>query len=235
MAMTTRLGIILALGGVVLLVAGPLGTRAGLWSFVVGFILMALSLLFAVGAVVLSLVGAIRSGQWGLAAVAIVVALAIIALPATVVVSARGAPAIHEITTDVQEPPSFVAVLPLRANALNPPEYGGADVAAQQQRAYPDIQPLVLRMDASQAFQRALAAVRDLGWEEVGSDTMAGRIEAVDTTFWFGFKDDVVIRVREAAGGARVDVRSKSRVGRGDLGTNARRVRRFLTALREMN
>jgi len=98
--------------------------------------------------------------------------------------------------------------------------------------ASPDIQPLVLQVTAEQAFTRALTAVRDLGWNVVSDDREAGRIEAVDTTFWFGFKDDVVIRVREvSAGSARIDVRSKSRVGVSDLGSNARRVRALLERL----
>ena len=114
----------------------------------------------------------------------------------------------------------------------NPPEYLGGDVTAQQRRAYPDIQPLVLQVSAEQAFDRALTAVRDLGWNVVSNDREAGRIEAVDTTFWFGFKDDVVIRVREMnQGSARIDVRSKSRVGVGDRGTNARRIRTLLDRL----
>ena len=83
-----------------------------------------------------------------------------------------------------------------------------------------------------QAFDRALAQVRELGWEISGSAPAEGRIEAVDTTFFFGFKDDVVIRLRPAEGGTRVDVRSKSRVGVGDLGANAARIRRLLDALR---
>ena len=230
----TRTGIILALVAAALLVAGPLGTRAGLWTFLVGFGVLALSLLCAVAAVVLSLIGAITSGQWSLPALGMAAALAVMAFPGTVILSARGAPPIHEITTDLQDPPPFVAVLSLRASAINRPEYGGAEVAAQQRRAYPDIQPLMLRLNASQAFQRALAVVHELGWEVVGSDAASGRIEAVDTTFWFGFKDDVVIRIREAGEGARVDVRSKSRVGGGDAGANARRLRRFVNALRAM-
>jgi len=110
-------------------------------------------------------------------------------------------------------------------------------VTAQQRRAYPDIQPLVVNVPAEKAFDRALAAVRDLGWNVVASERDAGRIEAVDTTFWFGFKDDVVIRVREmgAPGSTRIDVRSKSRVGVGDLGTNARRVRTLLDRLQAMS
>jgi uncharacterized protein (DUF1499 family) len=120
----------------------------------------------------------------------------------------------------------------MRTGAANPPEYLGGDVTAQQRRAYPDIQPLVLQVGAEQAFARALAAVRDLGWNVVADDREAGRIEAVDTTFWFGFKDDVVIRVSEMnPGSSRIDVRSKSRVGVGDLGTNARRIRTLLDRL----
>ena len=82
------------------------------------------------------------------------------------------------------------------------------------------------------AFIRAERAARAQGWEMVAVVPAEGRIEATETTRWFGFKDDVVIRVRPAAAGSRVDVRSVSRVGRGDVGTNARRVRAFLEALR---
>jgi len=65
----------------------------------------------------------------------------------------------------------------------------------------------------------------------VASDAAAGRIEATATTRWFGFKDDVIVRIRPEAAGSRVDVRSVSRVGRGDLGANAARVREFLAKL----
>ena len=150
------------------------------------------------------------------------------AVPVAHLERSGGAPPIHDITTDTTNPPPFVAALPLRAaaNAANPPEYGGADVAAQQQRAFPDIQPLVMTMPPQLAFDRVLAAVREFGWEVIGREPAEGRIEAVDTTLFFGFKDDVVIRLRPASGGTRVDVRSKSRVGVGDLGANAMRVRR---------
>ena len=145
-----------------------------------------------------------------------------------------GKPPIHDITTDTANPPSFVAILPLRAGAANPPEYGGREVADQQRRAYPDIAPLVLHVSATEAFDRVNAVVRDLGWELVASDRASGRIEATDTTLWFGFKDDVVVRITEdsSAQDSRIDVRSKSRVGVGDVGTNARRVRELLARLR---
>jgi uncharacterized protein (DUF1499 family) len=77
------------------------------------------------------------------------------------------------------------------------------------------------------AFERAKGAVEEAGWQIAREDPSAGRIEAVATTFWFGFKDDVVIRIAADGPGSRVDVRSKSRVGKGDLGTNAQRIRAY--------
>ena len=140
-------------------------------------------------------------------------------------------PPIHDISTDTKRPPEFVAILPLRADAPNPSEYGGPEVAAAQIGAYPDLQ--THRMDAApaQAFERAQQAARGLGWEIVSADPTAGRIEATATTFWFGFKDDVVIRIEPDAAGSRVDVRSLSRVGGSDVGANAARIRAFLQAL----
>jgi uncharacterized protein (DUF1499 family) len=141
-------------------------------------------------------------------------------------------PPIHDITTDMQDPPQYVAVLPLRANAPNKTAYGGEKVAALQREAYPDLQPLLLNARPRQAFDRALATVREMGWDLVAADAAAGRIEATDSTFWMGFKDDVVIRVRTTEGGSQIDVRSLSRVGGGDVGTNANRIRAYLKALK---
>jgi uncharacterized protein (DUF1499 family) len=141
-------------------------------------------------------------------------------------------PAIHDITTDTMQPPPFLAVLPLRTGALNPVEYGGADVAAKQKQAFPDIAPVTLTVPPSRAFDRALAAARAMGWELVASDPAGGRIEATDTSFWFGFKDDIVVRVTPQPNGSRLDVRSLSRVGGGDIGANAARVRKYLAAVK---
>ena len=167
-----------------------------------------------------------------LAVISIVVALALFAIPGRFLVGRR-APPIHDITTDTQNPPPYVAVLPLRANAPNTTEYGGEKIAAQQRRAYPDVQPLALSDPPGRAFARALAAVNEMGWELVEANPAEGRIEATDTTFWFGFKDDVVIRVTAAGGGSRVDVRSLSRVGGGDAGTNAKRIRKYVEVLQQ--
>jgi uncharacterized protein (DUF1499 family) len=228
-----KTGVVLSVGGAALLLAGPLGTRAGLWPFVAGFLMLGAGLLLGLAGASLGLAGGIRTGQWSMAAAAIVIGLVVVSVPSAVLLSARGKPPIHDITTSPDDPPVFVAILPLRAGAANPPEYGGASVAEQQRRAYPDIEPVVVRHNRREAFDRALAAVRALGWDVVASDEPTGRIEAVDTTFWFGFKDDVVVRVRADADGegTRIDIRSKSRVGIGDVGTNARRVRALLRRL----
>lgn len=204
-----------------------------MWSHIIGFVMVGLSVLLGLVGASFGLVAGVKTGRWKLAGAAIVIGLAVVSVPSAVILAARDTPAIHDITTDPADPPLFVAILPLRTGAPNPPEYPGGDVPAQQRSAYPDIQPLVLNLPVADAFDRVLAAVRALGWNVVASDRDAGRIEAVDTTFWFGFKDDVVIRVREVnPGSARVDVRSKSRVGTGDLGRNAQRVRTLVEKLR---
>jgi uncharacterized protein (DUF1499 family) len=136
-------------------------------------------------------------------------------------------PRIHDISTDTDDPPNFVAVAPLRKDARNPLDYK-PETAAQQKSGYPDIAPLRLDATPAQGFERAERAARAMGWEIVAVAPNDLRIEATDTTLLFGFKDDVVIRVRPQAQGIVVDVRSLSRVGGSDFGTNARRVRAFL-------
>ena len=146
-------------------------------------------------------------------------------------------PPIHDISTDTNDPPQFVAVLPLRANAANTAEYGRAEGMTPDQlrrytaEAYGDLKPVMLMVPPAEAFDRALAAARSLGWEIVAEVPAEGRIEATDTTFWFRFKDDIVIRIRAVPGGSIVDARSVSRVGRSDVGTNARRLRAFFERL----
>jgi len=141
-------------------------------------------------------------------------------------------PPIHDITTDPDDPPAFEALLPLRAGAPNPAEYGGAEVAARQRAGYPDLGPLVVAAPPERAYAAALAATLEMGWQIVAAEEDAGRIEASDRTFWFGFTDDIVVRIRPDGAGSRIDVRSTSRVGAGDAGTNAARIRAFLEETR---
>jgi uncharacterized protein (DUF1499 family) len=142
-------------------------------------------------------------------------------------------PPIHDITTDPDNPPAFAAVVAVRtAEGGNPGAYEGDKIAAQQRQAYPDIAPLDLALRPDAAFNRALDAARRMGWTIVAADDAAGRIEASDRSRWFGFTDDIVIRITPAGSGSRVDVRSSSRLGRSDFGVNAARVRNYLGALR---
>ena len=224
--------LLLPLVGAVLLLLAPLGARAGLWSYLVGFLLIAISLVLGAIGGTLALVAAVKTPA-PMPIVATVVGLAVVTIPVWMVLSFRGAPPIHDISTDTSNPPAFARLLTMRQGARNPPDYDGPQVAAQQRAAYPDIQPLVVAEPPPRAFERALAAVGRLPWAVVAADGAAGRIEAVDTTLWFGFKDDVVVRVSADGSGSRIDVRSKSRVGVGDGGANARRVRALLDALRD--
>jgi uncharacterized protein (DUF1499 family) len=173
-----------------------------------------------------------RRARMSTAVTAFLLSLGVIGPIGALAWKASRVPAIHDITTDPTNPPQFVAVLRLREGALNPAEYGGPEVAAKQRAAYPDIVPLTLNLPPARAFDRALASARAMGWELVASDPAGGRVEATDTTFWFGFKDDVVVRVQPQESGSRVDVRSLSRVGGGDIGANAARVRKYLAALK---
>jgi uncharacterized protein (DUF1499 family) len=153
--------------------------------------------------------------------------------PFAMLQNAKKAPPIHDITTDTENPPRFVAIGPLRSSAPNPVEYEGEAIAKQQHAAYPDVQPALLAIPRDAAFEQALNGARDLGWEIVAAVPNEGRIEATDTTSWFGFKDDIVVRVTPTASGSRIDVRSLSRLGKGDLGKNAARVRAYLQRMRQ--
>jgi len=150
-------------------------------------------------------------------------------------VAARSVPAIHDISTDTNNPPQFVKAVELRKGAANSLEYGAdqgspSELARLQANAYPGIKPLKTDLTRAEAVARARDVLSAQGLEIVNSDPDQGIVEAVATTFWFGFKDDVVVRVTPAAQGSVVDVRSVSRVGRSDLGANAARIEKFLEA-----
>lgn len=218
------------------LAAGP-GYRFGIWSLGTAFTLLRWSVYGGMAAVPLALIGMFRARPGArrrgfLRALAgLLIALVVVGLPLGYLRAARDVPPIHDITTALDDPPAFVALLPHRAGAPNAPDYPGEEVAAQQRAAYPEVQPMSVDLPPARAFDAALAAAEAMGWEIVAAEPSEGRIEATDTTFWFGFKDDVVIRVRAGDPGSRVDVRSKSRVGVSDLGTNAARIRSYLEAL----
>jgi uncharacterized protein (DUF1499 family) len=234
-SLVARLGVAVGLVSLLALAAaGPLH-RQGVLGLTGAFGVLKWALYGAAATLVLAVIAIIvaarrRSGM-STAVTALVLALVAIGSLGALVWKASRVPRIHDVTTDTEHPPQFVAVLPLRTAAVNLAEDGGPEIAAQQHKGYADITPLSLNVAPNLAFDRALAAARTLGWELVASDPAAGRIEATDTTFWFGFKDDIVIRVAAAPNGSRVDVRSLSRVGGSDIGANAARIRKYLKAL----
>lgn len=146
---------------------------------------------------------------------------------------AQSVPPIHDISTDTITPPGYIEVAAIRREQRVPNSLDySADVAALQRTGYPDVAPAFLGAPPADAYRRALDLVRARGWEVVAADETSHRIEATDTTYWFGFKDDIAIRVSPIPDGtSRVDVRSVSRVGRSDVGTNAKRIRAFLADL----
>ncbi|GAB1256956.1 DUF1499 domain-containing protein [Aurantivibrio plasticivorans] len=141
-------------------------------------------------------------------------------------------PAIHDISTDLDNPPEFVAVKRIRDSSHNSLEIS-EKVIELQRKAYPHIQPLESAMTPTEAFNAAMEAAAEMGWELVEANEQAMRIEAYAETKMFGFKDDIVIRISPAGNGSRIDVRSASRVGQSDLGANARRISAFMESLKQ--
>jgi len=215
---------------------GP-GIRFGVYSVGVGFAILKYAtfagLAAALGAVILAMtlvVPRLRTQPW-VPVLALCFGLAA-AAPALMLRSkAESLPYIHDVSTDLADPPGFVALAQARKASPNGLAHGGAKVAEEQRRGYPDIKPLLVKSAPGETVQRAIDAARSLGWEIAAADAAAGRIEATDTTLFFGFKDDVVVRIRPEGTGSRVDVRSVSRLGESDIGANAERIRKFLAKL----
>ena len=233
-----RLALLAAIAAAVLVGAAGPAYRFGYAELPMAFNLMTWGVYAAGGAgalgalwIVFALLGRSASG-FGALLLALVIAGAAAYMPINMRMTAAKLPLIHDITTDTANPPKFVAIAPLRVGLENGTDY--ATDPAEQLKGYPDIVPLVTVMHASDLFKNALARARDMGWEIVAAVPEEGRIEATDTTPWFGFKDDIVIRiVAETENSSRLDIRSMSRVGKSDLGKNAERIRKFLAAVKE--
>ncbi|MFQ3245643.1 MAG: hypothetical protein ACI9WC_003903 [Arenicella sp.] len=146
----------------------------------------------------------------------------------TQIFTAKSVPSIHNISTDVVNPPKFDKVVALRGENTNPLEYNVEKTASVQTQAYPKVKTLITDLSASDAHARAKAVVESMGLELVNSDVSNGIIEATETTTIWGFKDDLVIRIAEQDGKTAVDLRSVSRIGISDLGANAKRIEKFL-------
>ncbi len=226
----TNLAYLMAIACILtILLSGPL-YKMGWWSLGSIFQILRFTVPMGLAAIVLLLICRF-TGAAGNRSVLMAVAVGLIAyMPLSSAMTARKLPYIHDISTDTVNPPEFSAsMIEARAEASNPPEYAGQEVATQQADAYPDIQPITLAFPPAEVMSRINGIAADAGWEIVSSSELG--MEATDTTFWFGFKDDVVIRLQPQGSGTRVDIRSKSRIGRSDIGKNAARIRAFTQAL----
>ena len=215
-----------------MLLPGP-AYRSGVLGLMPAFGLMRYAVWLGAAAVAISLLGLllamfarVASGRWR-ALLGIALGVAALTPPLWFVHNAKSVPPIHDISTDTIDPPAFQSLLRERADTPNPPVWGGAEVAAQQHATYPDIQPLRFAATPAAVFAAALATAHAMGWRIDAQVPAEGRIEATATTRWFGFKDDIVIRVRGEDTQSRLDIRSQSRVGRSDVGANAARIRAF--------
>ncbi len=220
----------LALGavGILLPMIGALGSRIDLWS-------LGLALMMIPAGLVLALLGCLIGlfSLWKLrtlgerlvvAAHGIGLSLLVSLFLANTISKARLVPPIHDITTDTADPPVFTLAPSLRSEQENSLEYRGEVLAAMQLESYPQVRPLLLPVSASELHARVLEVLADMGMEVIRDDATNGEIEAVATTFWFGFKDDLIVRLRAVEGGTRMDLRSVSRIGTSDLGANAERI-----------
>src|SRR5699024_137229 len=237
-------GLLFSVLAVVLLVLSGYGYQWGWWKLGTAFTwLLPGSILLGLLGFIFGLIywfarhrGMADGGEQG-AWTAIILGLAVLGTVGYWFYQANQFPPIHDITTDTQHPPSFKNIVALRAGAANDTAYGGSEIAQIQHKHYPDIQTLVMDAVYDETFNRALQAARKQPWEKiVTSDRQAGLIEASDKLPWFGFVDDIVIRIDSTAneGQTKIDVRSVSRIGKGDIGVNAQRIREYLDTIRTM-
>lgn len=223
----SQLAIFLAVDAAVLFVSMPLVAKMGALPSRISFPLFMLGGLLGLIALVTALLALYttrpakgRAGRrlaWG----ALAMSVAVLGGVAFAASEGGGAPPINDITTDPNDPPQF----------SSPDKAYPGEFAIIQRKFYTDLAPIQVDETPDQAFAAVKAAVESFGWQIVTEDAATGAIEATDTTRMFRFVDDIAIRIRPDGAGSRVDVRSKSREGRGDLGVNAARIRRLRDAL----
>jgi uncharacterized protein (DUF1499 family) len=167
-------------------------------------------------------------------------AVALLAYPAYLTIEAVSLPILNDVTTDYENPPTFMISSKAReARGGRTPLAPNPAAEAAQKAAYPEIQPIMVDLEAVQAYQMALRIAKELGWRIVDANPPnlrgdgVAHIDATDRSLVFAFVDDIAIRIRPLANQTRIDIRSVSRIGRHDFGENARRIRKFIAAVQE--
>jgi hypothetical protein len=222
------LAILLGLASLGLLAVAVWGFRAGGWPWPQAYDLAGWGAWTAGAGVIAALAGLvvwIRRRQGGASTVllGLILSLPVAGLGAGFEIAARATPPINDISTDTEDPPVFWFT-------ATPSDYPAPN-AGPQRAAYPDVRPLDLPLPVDDAFAAALALVGARGWEVLSADPAESQIEAIARSRLFGFEDEVAIRVTETDSGARIDMRSRSRLGQVDRGANARRIEAFLADL----
>ncbi|MBT5723059.1 MAG: DUF1499 domain-containing protein [Gammaproteobacteria bacterium] len=237
---STRVLLVSAIVLLIILVTGPLGYKFSMVPLQPSLVSLLIAvaggaLVFLVGLVYLVI--AMRSDlgrNRNLVFVSMIMGLVPVGIIGPQMAAAGNVPPIHDITTDTANPPAFVAILPLRENAPNGYEYGVSEawpaekLGATTMEAYPGLKPIESDLSAADAVDRTEATLQGMGLEIVAVDKEAGLVEATATTFWFGFKDDMVVRIVANGEGSKIDLRSMSRVGQSDVGANAARISDFV-------
>jgi uncharacterized protein (DUF1499 family) len=219
----------LATVGTVLFVAGPLLAHTAVLPALGGFMMFGLGGICGLIALVVGIIAAVRGGGAGRG---LALGGALSALFVAIALPGRHVPPINDITTDTANPPQFVSAAAVPANRGRDMQYPGATFAEQQRAGYPDLAPLKLALPVDEAFTRAVAAARSLPDTEVTRvDAGAHAVEGTSTTRVFRFQDDFVIEVRPDGAGSVVQMRSKSRDGKGDVGANAARIQALFAKL----
>jgi uncharacterized protein (DUF1499 family) len=237
--LTAQLCLAIALADAIAGIFAGIGYRLDLWDYRDGIGALQyvawLGVATSFGAGIAAIVGIAtkRVGAIVVGCLALVIAATTFYIPWSLREVIRSVPPIHDITTDFDNPPQFVHITGTRRKTDHPLSYDGPEVAALQKKGYPDIQPIVVKAPAENVFETSKQVLAAMGMEIIDAEPIQGRIEATDRSLLFGFEDDVVLRiVPQTDGTTKVDMRSKSRVGRSDLGINAGRVREFGAALR---
>ena len=212
-----------------------LGVKWGLWHFRTGFLIiggLAITgaLLFLIGGFAFLLAQKYqRLSEKNTALVSILLLILPLGFLVSNALKAGQVPFIHDISTDLVNPPTFTHAPSIRGEVENSLEID-PEVAELQKQGYPDIKSMTLTLDQEASLKLIKQALPVLGWRQTYENNQ-GIIEATDESFWFGFVDDIVIRVQTHEGETRVDMRSVSRVGKSDLGKNAERIRQLRTFL----
>ncbi len=228
---------VLGLLGIFAPIVGAVGSRGGLWDFAVGLLMTPIGLVIALVGLLLGVFALIRLRKIGerlvLAAHGAGLSLFVSLYLASLVAQVFLVPPIYNVSTDIDDPPRFVHAHSLRAEHENPLEYDSEVIGPLQREGYPQVKPLILELAPQEAYARVKQVLLDMGMELTRDDPATGEIEAVASTFWFEFKDDVIVRLREFEDGTRLDLRSVSRIGVSDLGANADRIMEVLKRVQE--